>query len=505
MQLKELEQYDPITIQCHDNPDGDALASGYGLYCYFKDQGKDVHLVYSGQNRISKKNLTLMVEKLNIPVEHLPPPAKPRKGLLITVDCQYGAGNVTRIEADVVAVVDHHQIENRDILLKRIDSALGSCSTLVWQLLQEVGYDLQDNIDLGTALYYGLYTDTNQFEEIYHPSDRDMRDSLVYKKSLITMFRNSNISLKELEIAGIALIRYIFNDDYNYVIIHSQPCDPNILGLISDFLIQVDEVQTCVVYNEIHEGFKLSVRSCIKEVKASELAAFLCGVIGSGGGHLEKAGGFISKALYEEHYPTLHSEAYLSQKMNEYFDECDIIYAGTFQEDPSGLPCYRQKSLPMGYVRLAEVLPVGTAVTVRTREGDTDMTVQAESYVIIDVKGQVSPMDEEAFRQRYEILDGEYRLQDYTIGAEYMPIVKNRTTGDSKALASHAGLCRPKRAVRIHARQLNKRVKVFASADDETYMLGCPGDYLAVQGETAQTAELYIVEEDVFSKIYEPA
>ena len=35
MRLKELLQFDEIIIQCHDNPDADAIASGYGLYCYF--------------------------------------------------------------------------------------------------------------------------------------------------------------------------------------------------------------------------------------------------------------------------------------------------------------------------------------------------------------------------------------------------------------------------------------------------------------------------------------
>lgn len=32
MKLKELLHYDNIVIQCHDNPDADAIASGYGLY-----------------------------------------------------------------------------------------------------------------------------------------------------------------------------------------------------------------------------------------------------------------------------------------------------------------------------------------------------------------------------------------------------------------------------------------------------------------------------------------
>ena len=67
MMLDELLGYDHVTIQCHDNPDADAIASGYGLYCFFRDKGKDTRLLYSGRNKVRKANLMLMVEKLHIP------------------------------------------------------------------------------------------------------------------------------------------------------------------------------------------------------------------------------------------------------------------------------------------------------------------------------------------------------------------------------------------------------------------------------------------------------
>ena len=95
MKLSDLEVYDQITIQCHDNPDADALASGYGLYCYFSSKGKSVHLIYSGRAPIQKANLTLMIDRLHLPITYLAPfPDQPLQvlGLLITVDCQYGEG-----------------------------------------------------------------------------------------------------------------------------------------------------------------------------------------------------------------------------------------------------------------------------------------------------------------------------------------------------------------------------------------------------------------------------
>ncbi len=84
-----------------------------------------------------------------------------------------------------------------------------------------------------------------------------------------------------------------------------KPCDPNILGLVGDFVLQVDSIDVCIIFNELPEGYKLSVRSCSPEVAANDMAGFLVKDIGSGGGHLDKAGGFISMGKYNEKYASM--------------------------------------------------------------------------------------------------------------------------------------------------------------------------------------------------------
>lgn len=501
MKLSDLEKYGRITIQCHDNPDADALASGYGLYCYFQSRGKDVHLVYSGRTQIQKSNLRLMVEKLKLPVEYVQPrnqgPASV-EGLLITVDCQYGAGNVTGLTADHIAIIDHHQVETKNIELSVISPNLGSCSTLVWKMLTDEGFAVDSDASLGTALYYGLYTDTNQFSELYNPLDMDMREALNPDKSLITLFRNSNLSLKELEIAGIAMIRYSYNDDYEFAVIKAQPCDPNILGLISDFLLQVDAIKSCVVFNEVPDGYKFSVRSCIKEVNASELAAFLAQDIGSGGGHYEKAGGFISRWRYEKNFPTLHTEAYFNNRMTQYFDSFELIYAEEYQADIGSMKKYKKRRIPVGYVKADEVLPVGTPITIRTLEGDIDLTVEEDLYIIIGLKGEVYPNRREKFRRSYEIVDQKYR---HGGELEYTPTIKDRAEGSTLRLTDYARVCVPTGEVKIYAKELEKGVKVFTAWDKEKYMQGQPGDYLAVRCDDLH--DVYVVERNIFGESYD--
>ena len=503
MRLSDLETYNPIIVQCHDNPDADALASGYGLYCYFKSRGKDVRLIYSGANRIQKSNLRLMVEKLKLPVEYIPPEERESaapEGLLITVDCQYGAGNVTPVACKKVAVIDHHQLEGEPPRLGVISPGLGSCSTLVWKLLREEGFDLKQDAYLGTALYYGLYTDTNQFSELSNPLDMDMREDVKADKSLITLFRNSNLTLKELEIAGIAMIRYSYNDDYEFAVIKSQPCDPNILGLISDFLLQVDAIKTCVVFNEWADGFKFSVRSCIPEVNASELAAFLAQDMGSGGGHYEKAGGFISKRRYEDKYPTLHTEGYFNNRMTQYFDSYDLIYAGEYSPDTDTMTSYVKKRILMGCVRLGEMLEAGTPVTIRTLEGDMDMTVEEDLFCMIGTRGEVYPRKGREFWDFYEILGEDFNARDYLREAEYVPMVKDRNTGRDIPLTAYARMCVPLKENLIYAKKLEKGVKVFGLGARDRYMLGEPGDYLAVQKENPQ--DVFVIKKEALPETY---
>jgi len=69
--LSKLLTYDHVVIQCHDNPDPDAIASTFALYRFLTEQGKDVQIVYSGVSEIRKTNLLLMVIELKIPLKFI--------------------------------------------------------------------------------------------------------------------------------------------------------------------------------------------------------------------------------------------------------------------------------------------------------------------------------------------------------------------------------------------------------------------------------------------------
>lgn len=358
MKLSSLLKYDEIIVQCHDNPDADAIASGYGVYTYLKMHGKKVRLVYGGRNVIRKSNLVMMVKELEIPIENVRHTSSEEPAeLLITVDCQYGEGNVTLYPAQNVAVIDHHRVSKMLPKMHEVQSNLGACSTLVWNMLREEGLDPNENEKLATALYYGLFTDTSNLEEIYHEKDMELRDNAKFHTGLLIRLRNANISIEELETAGAALLRCDYNEQYRFAVVKAGPCDPNVLGLISDMVLEVDSIDVCVVFAIQPNGVKLSIRSCDEYIKANELAAKLCRDIGSGGGHQVKAGGILQMDLLTKEYETYCRKitteprmvwddtgsferpsmsaikSYLEYRMVEYFENREHIEAVIFDLD----------------------------------------------------------------------------------------------------------------------------------------------------------------------------
>ncbi|MCR5674293.1 MAG: DHH family phosphoesterase [Lachnospiraceae bacterium] len=500
--LSALTAYDDILIQCHDNPDADALASGMALHRYLTGRGKHPRFVYSGRNAVTKSNLRMMISNLQIPVEHvteLPPDYRPE--LLVTVDCQYGESNVTRFPAQHVAVIDHHQVSGELPAMNEVRSNYGSCSTVFYELLSGEGFDVNADEDLSTALYYGLMTDTGGFAEISHPADRDLRDMAKFRQSDIVLFKNANLSKEELTIAGDALKHAHFDEEAAFAIVEAKPCDPNILGLISDMLLEVDSISTCLVYSMLPFGVKISVRSCVKETRASELAAFLTSGLGGGGGHLVKAGGMLKKDLIVRAGIPYTQEAVaelLEGRMRTYYRESEILYAGQHREDLAALARYRKKELDLGYVEATDLAPEGTVITIRTLEGDVDVPVRADMVIMLGIDGEIYPTNRTKFKANNVPTD-----TAYVFPGEYAPVVIHVETGDRIELLPHARACRSMGGAGIYARQLDHRVKVFTAWDTEKYYLGTPGDFLATRAD--DPSDIYIIEKSVFERSYEPA
>ena len=497
MKLNELLKFNDIVIQCHDNPDADALASGYALFWYLNKMGKQSRFIYRGKNKIQKSNLMIMVEELEIPVSY-EPDFDYVPELLVTVDCQYGQKNVTYTEAKNVAVIDHHQLTVDVPELSEIRSNIGSCATIIWDMIRDEGLSVDDNKLLSTALYYGLYTDTNRLSEISHPLDRDMQDMLIINKSLVTRMSNSNISLEELKITGKAILGFEYYSNNKVLIIQAEQCDPNILGVISDFSMETAEVDICLAYYVSPAEIKFSVRSCIKEVHANELAEYLGQGIGGGGGHLYKAGGSIRPEKLDtsdEKDIQIIIRQIFKERIKAYFEKYEIIYAKDTVLDMADMIKYEKQAQELGYLKISDVFPLNTIVEIRTLEGDVNIRVEDDKYLMVGIEGEIYPITIEKLEKSYKKTGKPYQRI-----FEYEPSIKDIFTGERKEVMPYAmGVISTGKSY-IYARPLTRYVKLFTSWDYEKYYSGKPGDYIAVREDDEH--DIYIIKERLFNQLY---
>lgn len=489
MRLVELLEYEEFVIQCHDFPDADTLACGFALSCYLKSHNKNVRLVYSGKYFITKPNLLLMLKCLNIPVEYVSSINHPE--VLILVDCCYGEGNVTKFDADHIFIIDHHLCDKKMEYPAEIRSNYGSCASVVAEMLKDADFDYNEKSEIATALYYGLYMDTNGLNEIRHPSDRDLRDFAKFDAGIIQHLKNSNLSLQEMKIAGDALKHYRYNEKYHFALVEAMSCDPNLLGFISDLLLQVDEVNTCVVFCHMKFGTKLSARSCINDIRANEMMEYIVQGHGSGGGHAQKAGGYIGECIAQDEVWN-----YIFNRLIQYHNSYEIINAWEYEIDLNGMKKYQKKEIQLGYVKLDQMFPVGTELCIRTLETDINICVDASKYLMVGIRGEVYPIESEKFERSYQVIDGEF-----TMKTDYVPNVIDKRNNTVMPVLPMVSTCITKGTIPIYARQLTETKKIYTLWDKNNYMLGKPGDYIGVRADDLH--DIYIIREDIFYDTYE--
>ncbi len=494
--LEELQQYDNITVQCHDNPDADAIASAFGVYTYFKELGKNVRMIYSGKTNQMKSNLKIMIEELHIPAEYVC--EMPESELLICVDCQYGEGNVTRFPAKKIAVLDHHLNAGHTTDYSDIRSAYGSCATLIYKCLEDCGYDLKKNKDLSTALYYGLFMDTNEFGEMEHPYDFDMVDELEIDKNILTKMRNANFTLSELETAAVALLRYNYNPEQRIAYIRSNPCDRNMLGVVSDLLIQVDSVDTCIVYAEDNDGYRISARTCGERVTAEDLVVFLTDKVGNGGGHANKAGGFIEKKRIKSLGGYTSIENYIYMKTGQFMDSYEFLDTTKTPVITQDMECCRQLSNLHLVINPADIMPEGTECYIRHIDGNLNFYISFDTYIVINKNGYVHAIDKTEFERCYHYADFPFSLE-----AEYMPKLINTLTNENFDIISAGTACISNKTACYYAKRLTKNLRLRNHWDKENgnCQRGKTGDYLLVNMRNEK--DCFIVQKNQYETEYE--
>lgn len=291
--LNAISEHKKVYIQPHDIPDPDAIASSFALKHFLDVLKIDSQIIYV--DSVEKANSRTMIEIFGIDMDLKEETYVPHEDdLIILIDTQLGHSNVTHLKSRHVGVIDHHRdMGDNNYVFMDVRPEIGACSTIIASYFKQLS--IVPEINVATALLYAIMTDTDNLVRSNNVLDLEMFYWL-YKLSDLTKIKHlrmNEIGLSDLEAYTRALQNIEIYGATCFVDIGD--CNDSLLGTISDMVFTIEHVDIIVSYAKRHDGIKLSIRSGDRMIKANNLVNYIIDQHGTGGGHDEMAGGFISR------------------------------------------------------------------------------------------------------------------------------------------------------------------------------------------------------------------
>lgn len=283
-----------VYIQTHNFPDPDAIASAYGLSVLLERYGISSSICYRG--RIERYSTNGFVERLGIKMMNIESASSLNPNdEIILVDSQKGNTNIIDTDGDEIICIDHHPtFENsRNVIYRYADirPELGACSTIIAEYYIE--NDVPIDTKVATALIYGIKSDTMGLSRGVSSKDVDVYCHLfkLADSKILQSLEHCSIRFDDLKAYGNAINSIKVFNNVSFANTGSD-CPEALIATISDFMLNLIEVNISVVYSLKKEGIKLSIRST-GEYDAGKLTNAALEGIGGGGGHASMAGGFV--------------------------------------------------------------------------------------------------------------------------------------------------------------------------------------------------------------------
>ncbi len=319
--VEALREFRQLLIITHDNPDPDAIASGWAVRCLIKERlGRTARLI--GGGGIVRAENRHMVKLLNPPIELVDELTIEDGTAAILVDCSSSTANhlLSDTHLKPAAVIDHHEMNGERVRLpfRDIRPKVAASATITAGYLREQG--MLPSRDLATALLYGITTETQGSETHYSLLDR----------RIVTWLSEMADPAKLAEIESAPLTRGYFGDlvlalqttfIYDDVAICFLPRaeGAEIIGEVADLLVRCEQIRRVLCAAIVDGDLYLSVRTDRDAGNAAELVQRALENLGMGGGHQHRAGG---KILTQQCNCT--TEQLYDQLRNRWLATCDV-------------------------------------------------------------------------------------------------------------------------------------------------------------------------------------
>lgn len=303
--LSKLDQYERFVVVTHDNPDPDAIASGWAMHVLISEKlHKPVRLV--GGGAIVRAENKRMVDLLRPPIELVNTIRVPDSAAAILVDCAAGTSNqlLTRRSITPVAVIDHHEVRDGRVQLAFSDirPRIAASATITASYLREQRVEPQ--VKLATALLYAINTETSGCAIRHTTLDRSIIRWLSewVDPELLADIENAPLSRAYFgDLAHAMRDTFLFGDVALCFLPRAEGAE--IVGEVADLLIRGEGIQCVLCSALVDDDLLLSVRTKTGAANATSLIQTTIEGLGSAGGHAHRAGGKIPKVGHDGQIP----------------------------------------------------------------------------------------------------------------------------------------------------------------------------------------------------------
>ncbi len=307
--LSVLDEYDDTMVIMHNNPDPDAIATGWALLLLVGSRlHKPVRLL--GRGPVLRAENVQLLKLLQPPIELVEEIDPGVRTATVLVDCSPASVNhLLGGDKAPVAVIDHHESKSDGFRLPFRDMRpkVTASASIATEYMRE--QRIEPPPAVATALLYAIRTEMigarKALSRVDHTALRWLSGFVEY--GVLSEIENPPLPRYYYEELLLGLDSVLVYAD-SAVCFLPRITAPEIVGEMADLLIRCDGLQYVLCGARIGDDFLFSARSKgDKHTSLTLLNPVLRG-LGHFGGHLHRAGGKISVPMSEMDSDELEQE-----------------------------------------------------------------------------------------------------------------------------------------------------------------------------------------------------
>lgn len=294
--LEVLEPFDVLVVLMHDNPDPDAIATGWAIRRIIREcLDREARLV--GGGAIVRAENRAFVARLAPPLELVSRLDITQLTGVTFVDCSpLGVNHIPCGGVlEPLAVIDHHpssRLPRGVIPFLDVRPHVAASASIATSYLRQL--NLEPDERLATALLYAIRTETRGFETEHSRLDRGAIRWLTKwaNPSWIAEIESAPLTRGYFGDLALALQNTFLYDDAAFCLLPRAE-GAEVVGEVADLLIRCEGVQRVMCAAAMDNSILISVRTAEQSEDAGQLVHALLEGLGHGGGHAHRAGGKI--------------------------------------------------------------------------------------------------------------------------------------------------------------------------------------------------------------------